>query len=74
MTPETLDAFLKEYRATYQECPKDHQIAKLMGVGANTFTRLKQRGAPLHSTVFLLALSALMHNLGEYGKPDERSD
>lgn len=71
MTPEGFAEFRAMYEARYGRL-KDGQWSELLGVHRDTMTAIKQRGVPIHSTVFRLAFSALWHNLDEWkGESDE---
>ena len=64
MEAETFCKFLSEYRATYGPI-KDCRMADRLGISADTFTRMKQRGTS--NSILAYACSALMHNLDAYG-------
>jgi len=66
VTPDQFNAFLAGYRAESVRKILDKDFADMLGVSPDTFTRLKQRGAPQHSKIFLLALSAIHHKIEPY--------
>lgn len=67
MTADEFQAFRSAYEARYGKL-KDGEWAAMLGIGRDSMTRIKQRGVPLHSTVFRLAFAALWHNLNGYGE------
>ncbi len=71
MTPEQFNAFIADYRANSVRKVRDCDFADILGVSADTMTRLKQRGSPIHSKVFLLALAAIHHRIEPHGGNDE---